>query len=126
MLNEGQSSEENESVAMGNTGSENKNDSTKTSERYEPGSMLPVVRDVTRARALDLKSLFSKYLRRHLPEAETNKATMPVPPRITGSYAKLLPILRLVPWFLGAVFILSFFWDFPGGEIHPLWKCFTC
>ena len=117
MLNEGQPSEENESVAMENTGSENKNDPTEASKKHAPGSMLPVVRDVTRARALDLKSLFSKYLRRHLPETEGNKATMPVPPRITGSYAKLLPILRLVPWFLGAVFILSFFWDFPGGEI---------
>jgi len=116
MLNEGQPSEENEPVAMENTGAENKNDSTEASKKDAPGSMLPVVRDVTRARALDLKSLFSKYLRRHLPEGESSKATMPVPPRITGSYAQLLPILRLVPWFLGAVFILSFFWDFPGGE----------
>ena len=85
-----------------------------------PGSMLPVVRDVTRARALDLKALFSKYLRRHLPESETSKSELPVPPKITGSYAKLLPVLRLVPWLLGSVFILSFFWDFPGGVITVL------
>ncbi|MBX2820793.1 MAG: DUF445 domain-containing protein [Rhodothermaceae bacterium] len=120
MLNEGQPTEENESVSMDNTGSDNKEASAEASKKESSGSMLPVVRDVTRARALDLKSLFSKYLRRHLPETGTNQATMPAPPRITGSYAQLLPILRLVPWFLGAVFILSFFWDFPGGEITLL------
>ena len=77
-------------------------------------SMLPIVRDVTRARAEDLKTLFSKYLKRHLPESESTESVMPVPPRIAGSYAKLLPVMRLIPWLLGALFVVSTFWDFTG------------
>ena len=77
-------------------------------------SMLPMVRDVTRARASDLRSLFTKYLRRHLPETQNREVITQEPPRITGSYAHLLPILRLVPWLLLSLFILSMFWDFPG------------
>ena len=84
------------------------------------GSMLPVVRDVTRARAQDLKTLFTKYLRRHLPQSQPSESSQPVPPRIVGSYAKLLPLLRLVPWVLLSLFIVSIFWDFPGRQIS-LW-----
>ena len=87
-------------------------------EKGEQSSMLPIVRDVTRARAQDMKTLFSKYLKRHIPDAEPTASVMPVPPRIVGSYAKLLPILRLIPWFLGAVFIVSTFWDFTGASLR--------
>jgi uncharacterized membrane protein YheB (UPF0754 family) len=39
---------------------------------------------------------------------------MDPPPEQTGGYARWLPILRALPWILGALFALSFVWDFPG------------
>lgn len=36
------------------------------------------------------------------------------PPRQTGGYARWLPVLRALPWVLGALFAVSFAWDFPG------------
>ena len=36
------------------------------------------------------------------------------PPRQTGGYARWLPVLRALPWALGALFAVSFAWDFPG------------
>lgn len=95
-------------------------------EHENEESTLPVVRDMTRARAKDLRKLFSKYIRRHLPEGTKNESSMPEPPRMVGSYAKLLPLLSFIPWILGALFLASAFWDFPGlevsvfGQIYPL------
>ncbi len=86
---------------------------------------LPMVRDVTRARAKDLRSLFSKYIRRHLPKEEKPSNTLPEPPRMVGSYAKLLPILQVVPWVLGAFFIFSAFWDFPARQISVFGHVFA-
>ncbi len=83
----------------------------------EPSSMLPIVRDMTRARAIDLRTLFSKYLKRYLPTTDSTRSTPPKPPRIIGSYAKLLPVLRLVPWLLLTLFIVSTVWDFPGRQV---------
>lgn len=75
---------------------------------------LPAVRDVTRDRANDLKNLFSKYIRRHLPSSNREDSAFPEPPRMVGSYAKLLPLMRLIPWILMGFFTLSAFWDFEG------------
>ena len=75
---------------------------------------LPVVRDVTRERANDLKNLFSKYIRRYLPERIGEESAFPEPPRMVGSYARLLPLMRLIPWMLIALFTVSAFWDFDG------------
>lgn len=86
---------------------------------------LPMVRDVTRARARDLRSLFSKYIRRHLPEEDKEKNTLPEPPRMVGSYAKLLPILQFVPWILGAIFVFSAFWDFPTQQVSVFGHVFA-
>ena len=36
------------------------------------------------------------------------------PPRQTSGYARWLPVLRALPWVLGALFAVSFAWDFPG------------
>ena len=78
---------------------------------------LPMVRDVTRERARDLRNLFSKYIRRHLPKSEAKDTTFPEPPRMVGSYAKLLPLLRFIPWILVGLFIISAFWDFSGATL---------
>ena len=57
-------------------------------------SALPVVRDATRDRASDLRKLFSKYIRRHLPQRNREDAAFPEPPRMVGSYARLLPLIK--------------------------------
>lgn len=86
---------------------------------------LPMVRDVTRARARDLRSLFSKYIRRHWPKVYESTPVEPEPPRIVGSYARLLPMLRLVPWLLVALFGISAFWDFPNRQIDVMGQVFS-
>ncbi len=83
-------------------------------EAAEQVAALPVVRDATRDRAKDLRKLFSKYIRRHLPERNSGDSAFPEPPRMVGSYAKLLPLMRLIPWILAALFGFSAFWDFQG------------
>ncbi|MEM8485157.1 MAG: DUF445 family protein [Bacteroidota bacterium] len=75
---------------------------------------LPAVRNTTRERAIDLKNLFSKYIRRYMPERVGEESSFPEPPRMVGSYAQLLPLMRLIPWILAAFFVVSAFWDFDG------------
>lgn len=53
----------------------------------------------------------------HLPPSDAGTASVEPPPKRTGSYARWLPVLRALPWLLGAVFVLSFAWDFPGVTI---------
>ena len=36
------------------------------------------------------------------------------PSRQVDGYARWLPVLRVLPWLLGALFAVSFVWDFPG------------
>lgn len=85
------------------------------SETHETSvETLPVVRDVTRERANDLKNLFSKYILRYLPDRVGEESKFPEPPRMVGSYAQLLPLMRLIPWMLVALFTVSAFWDFEG------------
>jgi hypothetical protein len=50
----------------------------------------------------------------HLPESSEEDPVIEEPPKRTGSYAQWLPVLRALPWILGALFGLSFVWDFPG------------
>jgi hypothetical protein len=78
---------------------------------------LPEARELTRARARDLRALISKYIRRYLPRTTAAPPAPPEPPRIAGAYARLLPFLQLIPWALGLVFAFSFFWDFPGAAL---------
>ncbi len=52
---------------------------------------------------------------RHLPDsAGTAEAGVEPPPKRTGRYARWLPVLKALPWVLGALFALSFVWGFPG------------
>jgi len=51
---------------------------------------------------------------RHLPPSDAEASSIEPPPKRTGGYAQWLPVLRSLPWLLGAAFALSFAWDFPG------------
>ena len=52
---------------------------------------------------------------RHLPaSSDAEASSVDPPPKRTGSYARWLPVLKGLPWVLGALFALSFVWDFPG------------
>jgi uncharacterized membrane-anchored protein YjiN (DUF445 family) len=50
----------------------------------------------------------------HFPASDDEAPSVEEPPKRTGSYARWLPVLRALPWVLGALFALSFAWDFPG------------
>lgn len=55
---------------------------------------------------------------RHLLRADRRDPTsIDPPPRQPGSYARWLPVLQALPWVLGALFAVSFAWDFPGVEV---------
>ncbi len=79
----------------------------------EQAHTIPEARQITRARARDLRGLITRYARKHLPPREVEKKVPPEPPRVTGAHARLLPYLRLFPWLLAATFGVSFIWDFP-------------
>ena len=64
-----------------------------------------------------LRRLLVDTIRRHLPERDSAEDSVDEPPRIVGTYARWLPLLRAVPWILLAVFAGSFAWDFPDAEL---------
>ncbi len=73
---------------------------------------------VTRRRAHDLGLLLARTVRRHLPERSAAVPTpAPEPPRLKGRLGQILPVMRTIPWVLGALFLLSFGWDFPGASV---------
>lgn len=80
---------------------------------------VPEARAVTRARARDLRALIATYIRRHLPVVHREKPPVEEPPRTVGAHARALPALRLVPWILFALFLVSFLWDFDGITLTP-------
>lgn len=75
---------------------------------------LPEARELTRERVRDLRALLAKYVRRHLPATTPEPLRTQEPPRAVGAHARLLPFLQTTPWFLSALFALSFLWDFNG------------
>lgn len=79
-----------------------------------PVHTLPEARERTRTRVRQLRELLNRYIQRHLPERPKSVQPPPEPPRLVGGYARLLPLLQIIPWTLGLLFIASFFWDFPG------------
>lgn len=82
-----------------------------------PVQTIPEAKEVTKARARDLRTMVSKYVQRHLPAAPTKPVLADEPPRFIGDHARWLPILQMVPWILGLLFGLSFLWDFNGVTI---------
>ena len=61
-----------------------------------------------------LRDLVVDTVRHHFPASDDETPSIEEPPKRTGSYARWLPVLRALPWVLGALFALSFAWDFPG------------
>ncbi|GAB5517816.1 MAG: DUF445 family protein [Rhodothermales bacterium] len=80
---------------------------------------LPEARQLTRARARDLRSLVTRYVARHMPTPPPKADAVEAPPRLVGGHAKLLPLLQLIPAVLGVLFIVSFWWDFNGVVLAP-------
>lgn len=80
---------------------------------------IPEAKAVTRQRAHDLGLLIARYVRRHLPKRPpAAPASVPEPPRLKGRLGQILPVMRLIPWGLGALFLVSFAWDFPGATVE--------
>ena len=75
------------------------------------------VKALTRTRAQDVRSLLTRYVRRHMPAIEKSEAPPSEPPRVVGSHAHFLPLMRIIPWVLAIGFGASFLWDFPGMSV---------
>ncbi len=92
----------------------------------EPASLLPArtveeAKAETKRRAKDLGALIARYVRRHLPERQPRAPSdVPVPPKLAGRLAQVLPVMRAIPWLLAALFAVSFGWDFPGATVGLL------
>jgi len=72
-------------------------------------------------------ALVTEYGKRHIPETPPREREPDTgPPRLVGRIGQIIPILRVLPWLLGAVFAISFYWDFPDaalslfGRVIPL------
>lgn len=75
-------------------------------------------RMITRRRGRELYVVLRRAVRRHLPPRQPRAASaLPAPPRLAGRLGQVLPFLRAIPWVLGAVFAVSFVWDFPGATV---------
>jgi uncharacterized membrane-anchored protein YjiN (DUF445 family) len=85
-----------------------------------PAHSLPEAKERTRERARDVKDLLWRYVRKYLPPAPPPSTPPEEPPRMTGAHGRLLPYLQIIPWTLGVLFLISFFWDFPGVELVVL------
>lgn len=80
----------------------------------EPARTIPEAKERTYARGRELGRLVSRYVRKHLPKRPAPTPASTEPPRLAGNYARLLPLLQLIPTALLILFGISFFWDFPG------------
>ncbi len=69
-------------------------------------------------RPTDLRSVFGTYIRRHWPSEPGASAVNPGSLRQARPSAALR-LLRLVPWALGGLLLLSFAWDFDGMVLQP-------
>ncbi|MEM1117438.1 MAG: DUF445 family protein [Bacteroidota bacterium] len=80
-----------------------------------PREVVDSAKEATRSRGRELVQLVVTYGKAHVPEAEPKPAVADTgPPRMVGRVGQLIPVLRVVPWLLAAVFVGSFWWDFDG------------
>jgi len=91
------------------TSSSATNDLVSASPSSDGESALPSTAALGRLRDLVLDTVAH-----HFPASDDDAVSVDEPPKRTGSYARWLPVLRALPWVLGALFALSFAWDFPG------------
>ncbi|MEM1054938.1 MAG: DUF445 family protein [Bacteroidota bacterium] len=95
--------------------------------RKTDAELVEEARQATAERARDVADLLVTYGKAHLPERTSRPHAEPTgPPKLKGRLGQVIPILRVVPYLLGAVFLISFAWDFPeqvltlGGLTLPL------
>lgn len=94
-------------------------DASSTQSRGTPSSEEPA--DSSLQSSLGrLRNRLIETVAHHLPDSDDGATSVDPPPKRTGSYARWLPFLRVLPWTLGAAFALSFAWDFPGVTIQTL------
>ncbi len=82
-------------------------------ESTDTVSNIPEAKAVSLSHARDFRTLIARYIRRHLPDTPADDELLSEPPGVKGGHEGMLPLLRMIPWGLGLVFIFSFFWDFP-------------
>ncbi|HET6566549.1 MAG TPA: DUF445 family protein [Rhodothermales bacterium] len=105
-----------DSPAKEQAANSNGSQATPPPKETAPGQAqtLPEAREKTLARARDLRALLAIYIRRHLPPTPRAPKVVEAPPKMTGSYARFLIFLQIIPALLVLVFVASFFWDFEG------------
>ena len=62
----------------------------------------------------NLKDVISDYIGRHWPGSDASKTAPQAQKGRTRKHGFGLNLIRLIPWVLLALFILSFIWDFTG------------
>jgi hypothetical protein len=97
------------------------NNTSTEDEVGNRGLSVQEARDVTRATASDFRDLLGRYIRRHRPTSPAPVVTTAEPPRLAGSHAAIIPLLQVIPWSLGIMFVASFLWDFPGMTVTLPW-----
>ncbi len=93
-----------------------------TPDASPPQALSETLRVLTRRRLIRLAGILRRYIRKHhVPVHRTpHRVERAGLPPVKGRYQRWLPILQLIPWFLGAGFIGSFFWDFSGMRLHMM------
>ena len=83
-----------------------------------PEAVVQTAKEATKDRGRELVALVTEYGKRHIPETPPRQREPDTgPPRLVGRIGHIIPVLRVTPWLLGAVFAASFFWDFPAAEV---------
>lgn len=88
-------------------------------ERFDPpderAASVDEAKAATKASLRAVARLVKRTIKRHLPPPAPPREPPPKSlPQLTGRLAFWLPILRVVPWVLAVLFVVSFVWDFPG------------
>ena len=88
-------------------------ETTRPADEAEPPEVI-AARELTKARARDLRTLVGKYVVRHLPEEPPKPEAVTEPEQAESTGSKALPYMRIIPWGLGLLFAFSFLWDLDG------------
>ena len=84
-------------------------------------AVVDTAKEATRSRGRELVQLVVRYGKAHVPEAAPRPVVPDTgPPRMVGRVGQLIPVLQVVPWLLGVVFVVSFWWDFDGVNLAVL------
>ena len=77
--------------------------------------VVATAKEATASRGRELAQLVVTYGKAHLPETPERVIVPDAgPPRMVGRIGQLIPVLSVIPWVLGALFAVSFWWDFDG------------